>query len=244
MTAPDGQNSTFSERVDKLCQMAGGPGQLAEKSGLSRRVIDKYRNAESEPSRDRLIRLAEAGGVTVQWLATGAGMQPDPISSLCSDNCRITSKSARLDVSVSSRFSLASFARIPMFDVSAAAGQGAIVENELCNGFMALDENWIRRELGSQPENLAIIKACGNSMEPTIRSGDRLLIDMKTGQLVDGTMYVIHVNDGLVVKRIKLRINGNIDLLSDNQEFGCETISAKDQIQIAGKVLWVFKSFM
>lgn len=67
---PDPQ---FLERMEALCRHTGGPGLLAQKSRLSRRVIDKYRNGESDPSRQRLIRMADAGGVSVEWLATGRG---------------------------------------------------------------------------------------------------------------------------------------------------------------------------
>lgn len=64
--------------MDFLCELAGGPGELARKSKLSRRVIDKYRSGNSDPSRERLIALADAGGVSVEWLATGKGPEGRP----------------------------------------------------------------------------------------------------------------------------------------------------------------------
>lgn len=55
----------------------GGPGELARKSNLSRRVIDKYRSGQSDPSRERLIAIANAANVSAGWLATGEGpMRP------------------------------------------------------------------------------------------------------------------------------------------------------------------------
>ena len=36
-----------------------------------KRVIEKYKYGESEPSLKRLIALANAGGKSVEWLATG-----------------------------------------------------------------------------------------------------------------------------------------------------------------------------
>lgn len=76
------------ERVKRLSDMVGGRGELAQRSGLSRSVIDKYLNGQSEPSRQRLLTLAEAGGVTVQWLSTGEppmrpgdlGAEADPLN--------------------------------------------------------------------------------------------------------------------------------------------------------------------
>lgn len=75
---PGEADGAFQSRMNILISQAGGPSSLAQKSGLSRRVIDKYRSGESDPSRTRLVALARAGGVTIEWLATGNGsMAPD-----------------------------------------------------------------------------------------------------------------------------------------------------------------------
>lgn len=61
----------FVERMNVLIGRVGGPGELARTAHLSRRVIDKYRRGESDPSRARLIAMAVAANVSVEWLATG-----------------------------------------------------------------------------------------------------------------------------------------------------------------------------
>lgn len=69
----------FQLRINMLAERVGGFAALARKSGLSRRVLDKYRNGESDPSRLRLIALAHAADVSLEWLATGVGdIQPSP----------------------------------------------------------------------------------------------------------------------------------------------------------------------
>ena len=67
------QDDSFKARMKHLADLMGGPERLAEAAGLSRRVIDKYRLGESEPSRERLVKLAAAGGISLTWLATGQG---------------------------------------------------------------------------------------------------------------------------------------------------------------------------
>lgn len=64
---------SFQERINVLIDRCGGPTELSKRSGLSRRVIDKYRNGESDPSRQRLVALAEAAEVSISWLANGEG---------------------------------------------------------------------------------------------------------------------------------------------------------------------------
>jgi transcriptional regulator with XRE-family HTH domain len=77
--APDGG---FRVRMSMLESLVGNWSELARKAGLSRRVLDKYRNGESDPSRARLVALAQAAGVRVEWLATGEGamLKGDPLA--------------------------------------------------------------------------------------------------------------------------------------------------------------------
>jgi len=71
-------DNAFQSRIETLIQLCGSVAELSRKSHLSRGVISKYQNGESDPSRSRLIALAEAAGVRVEWLATGEGpMRPD-----------------------------------------------------------------------------------------------------------------------------------------------------------------------
>lgn len=46
---------------------------MAEAAEVSTSVLSKWRRGESDPSRSRLIKMATAAGVSLEWLATGAG---------------------------------------------------------------------------------------------------------------------------------------------------------------------------
>lgn len=65
--------SSFAKRVAIIAKLAGSGQELANRAQISRRVIGKYLAGESDPSRERLIAMAEAVGVSVEWLATGRG---------------------------------------------------------------------------------------------------------------------------------------------------------------------------
>lgn len=235
-----GLNQRFSQLVEEI-----GINRAAEIAGRSTKQIKRYMSGAEIPANVIIALAKHSKDKSVQWLMTGLGIQPNP-----SGAEPATQGGPKLHVSLKAVPSSwacpqreSEFTRIPVYDVAAAAGDGSVIEHELSNGFIAIDTNWIRRELGAQPENLAIIKARGDSMEPTIRSGDRLLIDKHVGSLVDGTIYVIHINDGLMVKRLRLRMDGHIYLVSDNERIDVATVSRADDLRIIGKVLWVFKTF-
>lgn len=59
----------FPDRLDEVT--GGNPRYLSSTSNLSITGVTKYLNGESTPNVERLISIAEAGGVSVEWLATG-----------------------------------------------------------------------------------------------------------------------------------------------------------------------------
>lgn len=65
----------FFVRMDMLVQMCGSASELARLAGVSESAIRKWKAGDSEPTVDRLVRLARATGVDVGWLATGQGAQ-------------------------------------------------------------------------------------------------------------------------------------------------------------------------
>ncbi|WP_413207802.1 helix-turn-helix domain-containing protein [Rhodospirillum sp. A1_3_36] len=67
------QHDDFPKRVEILVSRVGNVAELARRSHLSRRVIDNYKGGVADPSRTRLIALADAADVSVEWLATGDG---------------------------------------------------------------------------------------------------------------------------------------------------------------------------
>lgn len=62
----------------------------------------------------------------------------------------------------------------------------------------------LRHEGGAEPENVRILRARGDSMEPAIHDGDRLLVDTSRRTPATGEMAVLWDGGGLVVKRVEI----------------------------------------
>ncbi|MDR3517522.1 MAG: helix-turn-helix domain-containing protein [Azospirillaceae bacterium] len=63
----------FAERLEFVVKRLGNATRLAAETGISRRSIGDYLAGLAEPSRPRLVAIAQAAGVSVGWLATGDG---------------------------------------------------------------------------------------------------------------------------------------------------------------------------
>ena len=130
---------------------------------------------------------------------------------------------------------------IPEIDVRASAGPGALNE-----GIEETKEMWffpdpvIRHEFRARPADLRMITIDGDSMEPLLASGDRILID--TGQRipVPPGIFVIWDGMGLVAKRIEHEPNSEppkVFIKSMNSEYETYERDA-EEVHIIGRVVW------
>ena len=130
--------------------------------------------------------------------------------------------------------------QIPVLDVEASAGHGALAEMESKSGQFGFDETWLRKLTPSKASSLSIIHVHGDSMEPTLNDGDEVMVDLGDGQarLRDG-IYVLRMDDALNVKRVAIEPQGRrISVLSDNPAYPSWRGLERRAINIVGRVLW------
>ena len=133
---------------------------------------------------------------------------------------------------------------IPEMAVDAAAGAGALNEefaDEKARWY--LPEGMIRHEGDADPGSLRILRARGDSMEPLISDGDRLLVDLSRRTPGTGEMAVLWDGSGLVVKRIEVMPHEEpprLRLHSANSYYEPYTCLA-EEAHIVGKVVWTVR---
>ena len=130
--------------------------------------------------------------------------------------------------------------QVPILDVDASAGHGALAEMESKCAQFGFEENWLRRLTASKASSLSIIHVLGDSMEPTLHDGDEVLVDLGDGQsrLRDG-IYVLRMDDALSVKRIAIEPQGRkISVTSDNPAYPSWNGLDRRKVNIVGRVLW------
>lgn len=121
-------------------------------------------------------------------------------------------------------------------DVNASAGGGAdeqyeeIQELEIPEHFMFM--------LGGEKElkNIEAINVSGDSMEPTFSYNDIVFINRSKTDLNRGGIFTIRTEAGLFIKRIQTRIDGQIDVISDNSVYSTQTLSP-NEVEVLGRVV-------
>ena len=133
---------------------------------------------------------------------------------------------------------------IPEMAVEAAAGAGALHEEfagEKARWY--LPEGMIRHEGDAEPGNIRVLRARGDSMEPLISDGDRLLVDLARRTPGTGEMAVLWDGSGLVVKRVEVMPHeepARLHLHSANPDYEPYTCLA-EEAHIVGKVVWTVR---
>ncbi|CAG9000056.1 MAG: LexA repressor [Candidatus Celerinatantimonas neptuna] len=107
--------------------------------------------------------------------------------------------------------------------------------------YLAFRRNWLTHR-GFNEKELTIIKAIGDSMEPTINNNDTVVINQRTFRLHDGQIYAFVSNEELLLKRYQYHPN-QWRLLSDNIHYPPLDIPYHEQHQfeIIGQVVHIAK---
>lgn len=133
------------------------------------------------------------------------------------------------------------YAIIPQYSAQAECGDGYLNDHVVVrDSDIAFKRSLIRR-LGVKPENLFMIHAKGDSMEPYIFEGDIVVFDQSDTNPSDRDVYVIRRPDGkLSIKRLYQQLSGAWLIRSDNPVHPEEKVSATTlhEIPIIGRVIW------
>lgn len=131
---------------------------------------------------------------------------------------------------------------VPLLANAGSMGPGTEIQHDdILVGQIALSEQWVARRL--QPTNLnalRFIHAYGDSMSPTFEDGDILLVDtgIKDPKTIDG-VYVMAANDRVYIKRVRQRMDGVVEISSDNATVKTvDVLNGDHRIDILGRVVW------
>ena len=221
------RNSTdgrFGERFRTVIERIGTLEKAGSLVSTSGEQVGKWRDDRAKAPFVAIAILAEAAGVSLEWLAFGRGSAMPAGSSeagsvIGEDNDNV--------------------AFVPQLDVVASAGPG--FENIQPYEIAALPfpRSWLRR-LGVPEPYARFIDCRGDSMEPTILDGEIVLVDTRFQQPRGDGIYVLVDGPNVRIKRVVLGWQNAIVLVSDNERYASETLAPPDAeaLRVAGKVVW------
>lgn len=207
---------------------------FARRADMTDGGLRRYLHEGTIPPVDRALNLARAGGVTFEWLVFGVG-----------DTSQSALPSRPYESATEPRvvYQPDEFTTIPAYQVEASAGHGSQITDEQLAEPMAFRTEWLRRE-GFDPVKMAVIRAKGDSMEPTINDGDVILVRLKNGEAPRDGLYVLRLDGGLFVKRLQFDLGG-VRIISDNPLYKSRDLTRAElaELDLVGRVVWAGKKF-
>ena len=242
------ESQTFAERL-KIAIGGESVHSFAKRTGsISDSALRRYFEG-SVPGLDNLLAIKRTAGVTLDWLASGDGPMRPQDGSASGEiaqspkhevDATFTDENGNVTAVIEMKWrEPEKYTFVSRLDVQASAGGGAIPYGENPLDFLAFQTEWLRAR-NIRPECAKLLTAKGDSMMETIFDGDSLLIDTSINEFKDNAIYVVNFGNMVLVKRIHARMNGSIQLISDNPRYPPEEVTAGevDQITVAGRVMW------
>lgn len=126
---------------------------------------------------------------------------------------------------------------IPIYDIRASAGSGALVEDGEPTGYQPFREAEIARY---NPLDLAVIQVGGDSMWDTLHDGDKVLVNRAETRIVKPGIYILAYEGALIVKRCQRNLEtGAVIVQSDNPDYETFTVTDADVLDVIGRVVWI-----
>lgn len=124
-------------------------------------------------------------------------------------------------------------------EVNVSAGGGAY-ENDDCYESLEIPPYFINMLGGKENlKNIDAINVVGDSMEPTLNTDNVIFIDKTKIDVARDGIYAFTTVHGLFVKRIQRRVDGKLDVISDNKDYPMQILE-KEELKVVGKVVSTF----
>lgn len=198
---------------------------FARELGVEPSYIGMLESGKSTPSKTLIELMALKFNFYKEWIATGAG--PDIIIKK-PDGTRIYAEEPAIYNE--------GLINIKQVTGEISAG-GGLIPDETGEVTFCFRKDWIERK--GDWKNMSVTRVKGDSMEPTLLSGDIILID-HSKNYVDphGGIYAIALEHEIMVKRIQvLYPSKKLRVISDNSRYEPAEIDP-GQVIINGKVIW------
>lgn len=212
----------LGERISKIADLVGGKKPLANAIGISESQLYRYIAGDSQPTVEPLAAIAKCANVHLDWLVFGEG--PTGISPEVSDFKTFHSTRKQ-------------YITIPEYH-----HENKELKNQSSGslGKVSFNHLWLMK-VGLNPETLRMLRAYGDSMAPTIKEGDLMMIDIGQNKFDGDAIYILKLAPHyLITKRLQQAVDKGIYLVNDNPAYREQYIpqNERDTLEIIGKVVW------
>lgn len=196
--------------------------------GIHKNTLRNYEAGKRIPDALTVLKICEVSGATPEWLMTGTGPKKTEERDDLADKMERTKRYSG-EEGMNEEYVL-----VPKHNLNGYADDETPKK-------VAFRKDWIVEEMRLIPEKLSVITVVGDSMEPTLRHGDLLLLDLTQSQVSDDAIYAVRFRELLLIKRLQVMPDGSILVHSDNRSYADHTVHSEEvsTLNIIARVVWM-----
>lgn len=231
---------------------------LASKLGVPNSTVGSWRARGTIPYAE-CVEIANERGISLDWLLSGVGLmlrdapadralaeRPDDFGtgSMVSglSGAELGEWHGVIPVKIGARTFYVNprdYCFLPYYDIALAAGGGAEVLDEEPKAFNAYRRESLLSQ-GLDPDQLSVFCVRGESMTPDINDRDTVLVDRRVTVISVEDVYVIRMDNALVVKYARLQPDRSILITSANPSYAPMTVRPDEfpdvRFEVIGRV--------
>lgn len=215
----------FAKRLNELMADRGiSVTELTGRTGVTYEMVRRYTIGAAKPRAGVMQKIAHALSSTASYLEYGVGDKEGSsgAESLCSAENR-------------------NVYRVEVLDLAVSAGPGTYLLSDYVEVLYAIEftTEHARSLFGNRPhDDVKVMTVNGDSMTPTLVSGDRLFVDVSVRHFQTDGVYSFVYGKTFHVKRLQMQ-GTRLAVLSDNPTYEKWYIEedSQDQLYVMGKAL-------
>ncbi len=215
----------FAERLNGLISTSDiSITQLSEKTGVTYEMVRRYTLGTAKPRTPTMRKLSAVLGVDAAYLEYGVGKPSE------GEAMKPIASNPLPDVY-----------RVEVLDLTVSAGPGNYMISDYVEVLYAIEftTEHARVLFGNRdPADVKVMTVNGDSMAPTLVSGDRLFVDISVRHFQTDGVYSFVYGKTFHVKRLQMQ-GDKLAVLSDNPAYEKWYISedTQDNLYVMGKAL-------
>lgn len=135
---------------------------------------------------------------------------------------------------------------VPLLDARPRGGEGGHETDQQVVDWLAFHTSYLQSR--GNPDDMRLFEVAGESMAPTLKERDTILVDTGSIEIVPDNIYLFVIDDTFLVKRAGIK-PGFILLKSDNKDketypdIEISTNEGYEHFSVYGRVLWAAREF-
>lgn len=234
MSKPNIYDENFSNRMKLIAEKSfkNNYSEFARAVGVAQASLARWVKGEADPSRMNLIKIADASGVNLEWLALGIGDMDEAKPQAVKHDINLQASNDETFIEIED-----------CREVRLSAGGGAFNNGYEEITTTKVERAWLQsRRL--KAKDCAMFLVSGESMYPTLKDGEEIIVDRSKRELTEGKIFVLNHNGSMLVKKIQFTYGG-VELISDNPSYRPLKLDTEEanSLVVIGQVVRGYRDF-